>query len=109
MVANFFYDATAAPRAFHPKSRSHRTATAPGGKQLGRMDVGFAGESRPLGTTTCWKFICNWLAVGLQAIRNDAQENAQYRVELRPITPHKVAQTLGHIQDPLPNGTRGKT
>ena len=49
----FFSDATASPHAFHPKARSHRSATAPGGdgqsdnhgcKHSGRKDGAERGQ-----------------------------------------------------------------
>ena len=40
-------------------------------------------------------------AEGLQALFNDAQENAQHHVQSCPVTLHEVAQPFGHRQHPL--------
>ena len=40
-------------------------------------------------------------AEGLQALFNDAQEDAQHHAEYRPVTLHEVAQPLRHRQHPL--------
>ena len=40
-------------------------------------------------------------AMLVQTALNDAQENAQRCVELRPITLQKIAQPFGHRQHPL--------
>jgi hypothetical protein len=47
-------------------------------------------------------------AVGLQSMRNDAQENAQHHVEHRPVALHVVAQPLGHRQHPLAHRQPGE-
>ena len=47
-------------------------------------------------------------AVGLQALRDDPQENPQHHVEHWPVALHEVAQSLGHRQHPLAHRQAGK-
>ncbi len=44
---------------------------------------------------------CRTRAVGLQALRNDPQEDAQHHVEHRPVALHEVAQSLWDGEHPL--------
>jgi hypothetical protein len=52
--------------------------------------------------------ICRTGAVGLQALRNDPQEDAQHHVEHCPVTLHEIAQSLRHRQHPLAHWQAGK-
>ena len=47
-------------------------------------------------------------AVGLQAMRNNAQEDAQHHVEHNPVALHEVAQPLRDRQHPLAHRQAGK-
>jgi hypothetical protein len=47
-------------------------------------------------------------AVGLQRLRNDAQEDAQHHAQHRAIALHKVTQPLGHRQYPLAHRQAGE-
>ena len=47
-------------------------------------------------------------AVGLQALRNDPQENAQHHVEHCPVTLHELAQPLRDGEHPLAHWQSGK-
>ncbi len=47
-------------------------------------------------------------AVGLQALRNHPQEDAQHHVQYSPVTLHEVAQPLRHRQHPLAHRQAGK-
>lgn len=40
-------------------------------------------------------------AVGLQALRDNPQEDARHHAQYRPVALHEVAQSLGHRQNPL--------
>ena len=47
-------------------------------------------------------------AVGLQALRNHAQEDAQHHIEHNPVALHEVAQPLRHRQHTLAHRQAGK-
>ena len=47
-------------------------------------------------------------AVGLQALRNDPQENALHHVQYRTVTLHKVRWPFGHRQHPLAHRQAGE-
>ena len=40
-------------------------------------------------------------AVGLQALRNDPQEDTQHHIKHQPVALHEVAQSFGNRQHPL--------
>ncbi len=46
-------------------------------------------------------------AVALQALRNNAQEDAQHHVQYRPVALHEVAQPLRHREHPLAHRQTG--
>jgi hypothetical protein len=52
--------------------------------------------------------ICRTGAVGLQALRNDPQEDAQHHVEHCPVTLHEIAQSLRHREHPLAHRQTGE-
>jgi hypothetical protein len=56
-------------------------------------------QGRPVHLGLTW-------AVGLQALRNDPQEDAQHHVEHCPVALHGVARPLGHRQHPLAHRRR---
>ena len=47
-------------------------------------------------------------AVGLQALRDDPQENAQHHVEHCPVALHEVAQSLWNGEHPLAHRQAGE-
>ena len=82
-LAIFIGAPTASPRAFHPKSRSHRTITAPGGLFSGVLRFGHSGTVRRLHTMARHDFT------------QSTKQAVAKRVAYRCSNPTCHAQTIG--------------
>ena len=73
-----------------------------GSESVDKSDCAYV-QSRPI----CCMHLRRTRAVGLQALRNDPQKDAQHHVEHRPVTLHKVSQPLRGRQHPLAHRQAG--
>jgi hypothetical protein len=87
----------------HPIDRAHMEVHMP--VQAGAEEVDKGDCANVQG---CLVQLRRPRAVGLQTLRNDAQEDAQHHVQYRSITLHEVAQALWDRQHPLAHRQAGK-